>query len=252
MKKRLFGIGGAALLVILVIVGIVIYQSLDDQTEASASAELEAFRAAAGAARDPEPGLPLQGVYTYSVKGNEAISRGVTVKRDFPATATMVVLHDGDGYSTDIKYSEQHLEMVRYVLEDEGTFLTFAKTTVSAGPITSVRDRTWTPRLLRFPAAGASQKSWGGTYKAGALDLQVKASEKPSESVTVGDATVQANVYEFVQDVTGEYSGDRTEVFWVDPKTSLVVRYTIESRLRGPVNIDFFADQTLDSLTPQT
>ena len=41
MKKRLFGIGGAALLVILVIVGIVIYQSLDDQTEASATADPE-------------------------------------------------------------------------------------------------------------------------------------------------------------------------------------------------------------------
>ena len=52
--------------------------------------------------------------------------------------------------------------------------------------------------------------------------------------------------------MTGEYSRARTETFWYSPRRGLVVKYTSDSSLDGPTDLDITAEQTLRALTPQT
>ena len=63
---------------------------------------------------------------------------------------------------------------------------------------------------------------------------------------------MNAFVIEARQDITGEYTGQRTETFWYAPAQALVVKYAIASTLDGPTDFDITAEQTLRSLTPQT
>jgi hypothetical protein len=59
-------------------------------------------------------------------------------------------------------------------------------------------------------------------------------------------------VIESRQEITGEYTGRRTETFWYAPDRGLIVKYAIDSTLDGPTDFDITAEQTLRSLTPQT
>lgn len=245
----------AALAAIVVIAAVVVFfvvRSLDDQTQTKAADVMGEFRAAAKPAKDPRPGLPAQGVYEYRVTGKEKIQKALTIERTLPPTAAMIVLHTDAGYDTDTRYSGEHREQARYALGTEGATLTFAITTIAAGPIKTVRDRAWNPVLLRFPADGTLPGSVSGDYTAGDLKLKVTATNLPDETVEVDGTPVKAKVYKFAQDVTGEYSGNRTETFWYDPKSALVLRYVIRSSIKGPTNLDFDVDQTLVSLTPRT
>ena len=99
--------------------------------------------------------------------------------------------------------------------------------------------------------AGAATKSWGGDFTAGDLKLHVTSRLLPNETITVGGTAVAVQVAESLQTITGEYSGDRTETFWYSPKLGVIVRYKIASSLKGPTNLDFNADQTLQSLEPE-
>lgn len=251
MRKKLLG-ALAALIVVAAVVAFFVVRSLDDQTETVVSDVLREYREAAAAAQPDRQGLPAQGVYEYTVTGREKITRGLTIERTLPDRASMIVLHRPGGYDTDTRYSLQHTEDASYELTARGALLTKAITTISAGPVRTVRDRAWTPKLLRFPAAAPMPAQVSGDYTAGSLSLKVAARALPDAPVEVDGRTVTARVYRFSQDVTGEYTGTRTETFWYDPATALVLRYTIDSTLEGPTDLEFVVDQTLTSLTPRT
>ena len=182
--------------------------------------------------------------------GNEKITRGITIERDLPAAAPSLVRHRPGGFEIETRFSEQHIEMAQYSLDKDGAYVTFAVTTLEAGPTKTVRERAWSPKLLRLPVADGA-KEWGGDFTAGDLTLNVKSRQLPTETVTVGGESVEVQVVETVQKITGEFSGDRTETFWYSPKTGVIVRYKITSSLKGPTDLDFNADQTLVSLTPE-
>lgn len=249
MKKPIL-VGGVV--AALVVAGGVAWfvSTLDDQTEAKTDDVLSDFRAQAGPARQGQAGLPPQGVYQYRVKGREKIVRGITIERTLPDTAPMMLLHREGGYETKTLYSAEHTEEAVFALKPDGAYLTKAVTRISVGPVRNVVERDWKPQLLRIPTG--AHAPWGGNHQTGTITMAVKATQRPAEDVTVGTQTVKANVYRFDQQATGEYTGTRVEQFWVDPKTHLVVRYTIDSSLKGPTDLDFEVDETLTSLEPRT
>jgi hypothetical protein len=131
--------------------------------------------------------------------------------------------------------------------------VTFARTVIGTTGISTTRDREWTPPLLRLPLRPKVGQDWGGPYTAGDLTLQIENTVLRLETADVGGTTVNdVFVLESKQAVTGEYSGQRTETFWYSPSTGMVVKYTIDSSLDGPTDLDITAEQTLRSLTPQT
>ena len=252
MKRKIL-IGTGVVVAILIAVGVFIFTTLDDSTEASVGDVVGDFRAAAQPDSPARDGLPKQGVYRYNVVGKERIKSAITVNRDLPLTAPSLVRHTDGGFEVETRFSDQHVELSRYALEPDGAYVTFAVTTISAGPIKTVRERSWSPRLLRMPsAAGAkSNATWGGDFTAGDLKLNVTSRMLPPETIDVGGTPVAVQVAESVQVITGEYSGDRTETFWYSPKLGLIVRYKITSSIKGPTDLDFEADQTLVAVDPE-
>lgn len=249
MKKGLIVL--AAIVAILLAGGIWLYSSLDDQTTTKVATVVDEFAKLKGP--DVTDGSrPAQGVYQYAVTGHEKITRtGIDIDRDLPATAVALVYNLDDGqYEVRTNFSDQHIEVARYEQAPQGTFLTFAQTTLKLGPITVVKDRVWTPKLLRDPTNAKPGTTTTGTYQAGdTLTMRVTTTVLKPDSVTVGGTKVPATVVKFDQVASGEYTGNRTETFWWG-KDGLLLRYVIDSRLKGSTNLDFIADQTITSLTP--
>jgi hypothetical protein len=251
-RRRYILIGVGVLIVALVVGGFLFWRTLDDTEPVTASEALAEYR------ESPTPGqaargLPAPGVYEYDVTGSEQLRRGpVDLDRTLPAVAPMLVRHQDGGYETDLRYSDGHTELSRYDLRPRGAYVTFARTVVETPVTTTTRDREWTPPLLRLPLAPEVGQRWGGPFTAGDLELQIENEVLRREPVDVGGRPVNAFVIESRQDITGEYTGERTETFWYAPARGLVVRYTIDSTLDGPTDFDIKAEQTLRSLTPQT
>ncbi|MFN8110810.1 MAG: hypothetical protein U0Y82_13350 [Thermoleophilia bacterium] len=244
----------AVVVLVLVAAGgaVWLWRSVHSQSASRVEDVLADYRAKAKPSQPAQPGLPAQGVYTYRVAGHEAISSALTIKRTLPPTATMMVLQHTGGFDTDIRYSKEHREQASYRLDPKGDYLTRAITTVAAGPITAVKDRTWSPELLRFPKApAAAAAAISGHYTAQSLTLDITTRALPDAVVRVGAKPVTAHVIEFDQKVTGEYQGTTVERYWYDPASGLVVRSTTEQHLTGPTGLDFSVDQPLTSLTPQ-
>jgi hypothetical protein len=250
MKLKIL-IGAGVLVVGAIVAALVLYDQATTTKEAKVVDVVAEFRASAKPDQPAKPGLPKQGVYRYAVTGKEKITRGVAISRDLPAAAPALVRHTADGFEVETRYSDQHIEMARYALQGDGAYVTFAVTTISAGPIKTVRERSWSPKLLRFPLAPKPGQTWGGDFTAGDLKLNIKSRMLPKETVTVGGTPVETQVAEFVQKITGEYTGDRTETYWYAPKLGVIVRYKIDSSLKGPTNLDFHADQTLQAVEPE-
>ncbi len=245
-------IGVGVLIVALVVGGVIFWQTLDDTDPVSANDALTEYRESPSPG-EAGPGLPAPGVYEYTVTGSEQLSRGpVDIDRALPGVAPMLVRHGDGGYETDVRYSDSHTELSRYDVRPEGAFVTFARTVVKTPVTTTTRDREWTPNLLRLPLKPKVGETWGGPFTAGDLQLQIETEVLRRERVDVGGQAVNAFVIEARQDITGEYTGQRTETFWYAPERALVVKYAIDSTLDGPTDFDIRAEQTLRSLTPQT
>jgi len=128
-----------------------LFSTLDDQTEASVPDVVAEFRDTKGEERR-EPGHPRQGVYRYTVEGDERIRRGpVDVTRTLPTEAVALVRHTPTGFAVDTRYSDEHIELSHYEVRPDGVHVTRAVTTLRVGPIETVKDREWKPELLRFP-----------------------------------------------------------------------------------------------------
>jgi hypothetical protein len=253
MKKSVL-IASGVVLAGLVGGGLYLYSTLDDQTVEKAATVLDEFRASKQPDGSPQPGLPKQGVYRYTVTGNEKITRaGIDVERTFPTEAPALVRHRDGGFEFETRYSKEHTEMARYEIQPEGSYVTFAVTNLQVGPLSTKRERSWSPKLLRLPSESGrpTEPTWGGDFTAGDLKLSITNRYLPKETIDVGGTPVAVDVIESTQKITGEFTGDRTETFWYSPSLGLIVRYKIASSLKGPTNLDFNADQTLLSTEPQ-
>ena len=253
MGRRLAWVGGglAALIVLAVAV---LWFLLQTSGAASVDDALEDFASYPDlASAEPMDGAPAPGVYTFQVTGEERIGRGsLGISRSVSGEAPFIIRTTDDGYETELRYSADHTEWVRYAVGEEGTTSTWGQSEVKALGIGELRPREWDPPPLRFPAQPAVGDSWSGTYKSGTLDVAIDGSVLREDKVEIGGESVPVVVIESVQSISGAYSGPRTEEFWIDPERNLIVRYTIASDLEGPIDFSITADHVLTSLTPLT
>lgn len=239
-------------LIALLAIGLFVFITLAERTSASGFDQAISDLAQSGALeRNAEPGLPRQGVYPMAVTGSESISRApLSVDRDFPTEAPLIVRHTADGYETEARYSSDHVEGVGYRLGEGGAEAISGTTTVSLASFSTTRDREWTPAPLRLPLEPKVGQSWEGDYLSGTLEVHIASEVTRRDTVDVGGTAVPVMVIESTQTIGGEYSGERAEQFFYSPGHGMVVRYTIASKLAGPINITFEVDQTLTSLEP--
>lgn len=251
MGRKLAWIGGGALVLIVVAVG-VLWFLLQSSAAATVDEAIEDFAGEPASARTPVEGAPAPGVYTYTVTGDERIARGsLGISRSVSGEAPLIIRSVEGGYETELRYSQDHTEWVRYAVADDGASATWGQSEVKALGIGELRPREWEPQPLRLPADAAVGDSWSGSYKSGELDVDIASSVLREDVVAVEGTDVPVVVIESTQEIAGTYSGARTEEFWLDPATDLVVRYTITSDLEGPIDFGITADHTLTSLTPR-
>lgn len=252
MGRKLAWIGGGALVLVIVAVG-VLWFLLQSSGAATIETALEDFAADPAAAAEPVDGAPAPGVYTYAVTGDERISRSsLGISRSVAGEAPFIIKTVDGGYETELRYSQDHTEWVRYAVRDDGASATWGQSEVKALGIGELRPREWEPQPLRLPTDPEVGDAWAGSYKSGTLDVDIASSILREDSVEIEGAQVPVVVIESVQTISGAYSGGRTEEFWLDPETDLVVRYKITSDLEGPIDFSITADHTLTSLTPRT
>jgi hypothetical protein len=241
----------AVVVAVLAIGGFVLFQLASTSSASSVSGAVDELRSENRTERPAEPGLPRQGVYEVTVVGSEALSRGpISVSRDLPTTAPMIVRHTDTGYEVETRYSSDHTEGVGYRLAGPGASAITGTTTVGAAGFKTTRDREWTPAPLRLPLESKVGDAWAGDYQSGDLDVRIESEVVREDTVDVGGRSVDVVVIESTQTIAGEYTGGRTEQFFYSPEHGLIVRYIIESDLEGPVNLRFDADQTVTSLEP--
>jgi hypothetical protein len=251
MSRKVFLISAGAIVGLLAVLVVLFLVLASNSSESSVTDAVEDLDSEGRVARAQEPGLPAQGVYEYSVIGKETLSRGpISVNRDLPDRAPMIVRHTDLGYETEIRYSSDHVEWVRYRLAGRGASATWAQTKVGATGVSTTRPREWTPPPLRLPFDVEVGDTWEGDYDSGGLAVRIESEALRNDIVTVADQPVDVIVIESTQAVEGEYSGSRREQFYYSTETGLIVRYVIESDLDGPVDLSFEADQTLVSLEP--
>lgn len=247
---RKITIGLVALVAVVIVAGIAFFFLAGRSSSAGIEDAVADLQAENLTARPAEPGLPAQGVYELSVTGSETISRGpVKVNRKLPGTAPMIVRHITNGYETEFRYSSVHIEWVRYGLAEDGASATWGQSEISAG-VTTTRPRDWTPPPLRIPLEPQVGDTWEGDYESGDLGVRIESRVDREDTVDVAGEPVDVVVIDSTQKVTGEYNGSRREQFFYAPEYGLLVRYVIESDLKGPVNFSYEVDQTVTSLEP--
>ena len=249
MKRKII-IGIVALIAVVVVAGASVFFLAGRTSESGIADAVADLKAESITPRAPAPGLPQQGVYQLEVKGSETISRGpAKINRDLPETAPMIIRHTKNGYETEFRYSSGHTEWVRYRIGDDGASATWGQSEISAG-VTTKRPRNWSPSPLRLPLSPKVGDTWEGDYKSGELGVRIESRVDREDTVTVAGEPVAVVVIESTQSVEGEYNGSRREQFYYSPDTGLLVRYVIESDLKGPVNFSYDVDQTVTSLEP--
>lgn len=252
MGRKVAWIAGGVLVLVVVAVG-VLWVLLQSSPAATVDEAIEDFGREPASARAPVRGAPEPGVYTYTVTGEERIARGsLGISRSVAGEAPLIIRSLDGGYETELRYSQDHTEWVRYAVGDDGASATWGQSEVKALGIGELRPREWEPPPLRLPADPEVGDSWSGSYKSGELDVDISSSVLRDDAVPVEGAQVPVVVIESTQEIAGAYSGARTEEFWLDPVSNLVVRYTITSDLEGPIDFAITADHTLTSLTPRT
>lgn len=249
-RKLIWGLGGLVVLIVVAVVAILfLFKSTGSASVEDAVAD---FQADASFAAAPAAGAPAPGVYVYTVTGDESVGRDqLGISRSVTGEAPFIVKTIDGGYETELRYSSDHTEWVRYAVGADGASATWGQSEVKALGIGEVRPREWSPPPLRIPSDLTVGSTWSGTYKSGTLDIAIDAEVLREDVVDVDGVQVPVVVVEAVQAIDGEYSGPRTEEFWVDPATNLVVRYVISSSLEGPIDFSIDAEHTLTTLTPQ-
>lgn len=193
---------------------------------------LAAFKAApAGAipASGPDPG-----VYRYRATGTERGGAGpLTVSRDLPAQALLVVTSRPDGWEAELSYSRQHIEGARYVLRDGAIVVTWRRTKVTFAGFGRDDRRAAEPASVFVPAELVPGHTWTERYRTGDITVASVNRVLRRERLPVGGDPVDTFVIESRSTTTGAHPGTRTELMWWAPSLGLPVRLDVDMDIGG-------------------
>lgn len=249
---RPFRLIGLILLVVIVGGAIWAWRAAHRSTLATEAMAIADFRAsAAGSARTR--GTPRPGVYMYAVTGREQASAGpIDVDRALPALAPMIVRSTADGYETELRVSEEHIEGFTYRVDDEGAHTTNSRTKLTFLRIGRDDRRTLRPPPLHMPRAPKVGAGWTDRSTAGTLKVVSRSRVAREEVVVVGEERVRTVVVQITSDTSGAHPGRRVEWVWWSRELSLAVRHDVDMEIRGVVGLDYEASFRLLAVDPRT
>jgi hypothetical protein len=193
---------------------------------------LAAFRAASSGA--VHGGGPSPGVYRYRATGTEHGGVGpLAISRDVPAEAFLVVTPSPGGWESELSYSRQHIEGVRYVVRDGALLVTSRRTKITFAGFGQDDRRAAEPPSVLLPAGAAPGTKWTENYRTGDISIHNDDRIVRAEAVQVAGKPIKTLVIEYRSTTTGAHPGTRTETTWWAPTLGLPVRSEVEIDIGG-------------------
>lgn len=203
-----------------------------DSDPVSDEEALAAFTAAP-AGSIPTTG-PAAGVYRYRATGTERGGAGpLTVARDIPKDALLVVTPHREGWEAELSYSRQHIEGARYALRDGAIRITWRRTKVTFAGFGRDDRRDAEPPSLFMPADVAPGRSWTDRYRTGDISVVSENRVLRRERVTIDGVGVDTLVVESRSTTTGAHPGTRTELLWWAPSLGIPARLEVDMDIGG-------------------
>jgi hypothetical protein len=179
-------------------------------------------------------GGPAPGVYRYRATGSERGGAGpLSISRDTPAEARLVVTSSGSGWEAELSYSRQHIEGARYELRDGAIRVTSRRTKVTFAGFGQDDRRTVDPPSVFLPAGAAPGTQWTEVFHTGDISVSTRNRVLRTEHVTVDGKGLDTLVVESRSTTNGVHPGTRTETLWWAPALGLPVRWDVDMDIGG-------------------
>ncbi len=183
--------------------------------------------------------LPRPGVYIYAQRGYEQAKAGpIKIHRKLPPQAILVVNGHGHIVQQEWRYSKQHLEAGRTLVNARGRFTLWNRTRLVL-VITDDEAHDARPVTLSEPLHLHVGQSWVQSYTVGSIHTVSRNRIVRSELmqgkrvlVEIADSVVTG----------GGHPGTERDVDWHDPSTGLDLRETIDRHIGGTFPYEFHVD----------
>ena len=198
------------------------------------------------------PGAPRSGVWTYRVTGDETVALGpVTIDRDLPAEARIVVRPAPNGFWRTLAFSEEHVEASRLRITPKGEYLDERVTSVKVTGLGRDDRQRLVPPPLVYPSGMEPGDAWTERYAMEGVRVVTRARVLRAEPVEVDGAPVQALVIDKRGTVSGALAGVRDDRIWWSPELRMPVRWVVHTKLDGFASLRTDADLVLLRAVPE-
>lgn len=197
------------------------------------------------------PGAPKSGVWSYRASGDETVGLGpVTIDRDLPAKAQIVVRPAAKGFWRTLVLSEEHVEASRLRIAPAGEYLEERVTTLKVtGFGRDDRERLVPPALV-YPSAMEPGDTWTERYMLDKVRVVTRSRVLRADTIQVDGASVKVLVIDKRGTVSGPLAGGRTDRIWWSPDLRMPVRWVMHTTLDGFASLRMDADLTLTRAAP--
>lgn len=199
----------------------------------------------------PRRGLPAPGVYEYRQDGSESGGIGpLSLDRELPSTARMVVRRVGDGVERELNLAKEHIESVRYRLTPGGIRTTWIRTEITFAGFGRDDRRTTRPAPLFLPAKLALGVRWRSDYRTGDIEVSDESEVVGKETFEVDGRPEPVWVVEISSETRGAHPGTQNETIWWSPRYALPLRWQMARDIGGTVKLKVKATLELVSVIP--
>lgn len=196
-------------------------------------------------------GAPRSGVWTYRASGDETVGIGpVTIDRDLPAEAQIVVRSAPKGFWRTLVLSEEHVEASRLRITPKGEYLEERVTTLKVTGLGRDDREMLVPPALVYPSAMEPGDAWTERYMLDKVRVVTRARVLRADAVQVDGQRVPVLVIEKRGKVSGPLAGFRDDRIWWSPGLRMPVRWEMRNTLDGFASLRTDAELVLTRPAP--
>jgi hypothetical protein len=249
-------VGGAAVVLIVLVGGTVLYLRARDSTTAITVEDAVASFGDNQVSGTPASRRPTPGVYVYDTVGDERIDALGGTTHTYPAQTTMTVTYTECGYRVRWDVFQERFDELDLCITQEGESVDRTRQYRQFFGISN--DRTYqcdSSALVQVdpPVFGETRTT---PCTSPASDAEIRVTVIGLETITVGTAEVDALHILLETTLGGDVRGTSSLNYWTDPETGLIFRResTVTSDADSPIGVTRYDENytvQLVSLEPQ-
>lgn len=244
-----FRLVGMAMLLVVIIGGLWLWQEVRSADEASAATALSDHRAEPGTRA---PSLPRAGVWSWEVEGSmKSNILGVGLTRRLPSRAPMIVRHSPKAWEMELRIATELAETWRFIDGDDLTLI-WRRTDVGLLGTRRSEPTALQPAALWLPAQREKGRAWRAAGVRGTTAFLARSSILGRKIVTIGDQEVPTVILRRRVDGKGARTTRMIETWWWAPSLGIPVRISLKGeQVAGPLAVEIDAALRLASLQPE-